>query len=140
MLNKTILMGRIASELENRETQSVHNVTSFTLAVPRRMKKDTADFIRCVAWNGTADFICKYFSKGRMIAVDGEIQTRQWKDQNGKKNYTTEVLVSNVYFTGEKATEAPAENNGFNTPAADNFTTPINDTLWADVPDDNLPF
>ena len=130
-MNKTILMGRIASELENRETQSGHNVTSFTLAVPRRMKKDTADFIRCVAWNGTADFICKYFTKGRMIALEGEIQTRQWEDQNGKKNYATEVIVSNVYFTGEKATEAPAEYES---------NTPINDTSWADLHDDDCPF
>ena len=131
-MNKTILMGRIASELENRATQSGHNVTSFTLAVPRRMKKDTADFIRCVAWNGTADFICKYFSKCRMIALEGEIQTRQWEDQNGKKNYATEVIVSNVYFTGEKATEAPAEYDG--------NTAPINNTDWADLNDDDCPF
>lgn len=132
-MNNVILMGRIATETELKTTLQGTSVTSFTLAVPRRMKKDTTDFIRCIAWNKTADFICKYFSKGRMIAVEGEIQTRQWDGQDGKKNYATEVIVSNVYFTGEKATEAPAE---YNEPYS-----PINDTSWADLGnDEDFPF
>lgn len=142
-MNNTILMGRIATDLELKTTQQGTSVISFTLAVPRRMKKDTTDFIRCIAWRQTAEFISKFFSKGRMIAVDGEIQTRMWESQDGRKQYATEVICNNVFFTGEKATEAPAEYNGpsFNTPASDNFTAPINDTEWADVGhDDNLPF
>lgn len=142
-MNNTILMGRIATDLELKTTQQGTSVISFTLAVPRRMKKDTTDFIRCIAWRQTAEFISKFFSKGRMIAVDGEIQTRMWESQDGRKNTATEVNVNNAYFTGEKATEAPAEHNGpsfntpasdnFNTPASDNYTAPINDTEWADV-------
>lgn len=130
-MNNTVLMGRIASDIELRTTQTGKTVTSFTLAVPRRMNKDMTDFIRCIAWNKTAEFINRYFSKGRMIAIEGEIQSRSWDGQDGKKNYATEVLVRNVYFTGEKATEAPAEYES---------NTPINDTSWADVSDDDCPF
>lgn len=132
-MNKVILMGRIASEIEKRETQSGHNVATFTLAVQRRMKKDTADFIRCVAWNNTADFICRYFGKGRMIALEGEIQTRSWEGTDGRKNFATEVLCNGVYFTGEKATEASAE---YNEPYTPSFT----DDDFTDVEDDDLPF
>lgn len=128
-MNNTILMGRIATDLELKTTQQGTSVISFTLAVPRRMKKDTTDFIRCIAWRQTAEFISKFFSKGRMIAIDGEIQTRTWERQDGRKNTATEVIVNNAYFTGERATDATSE------------TVPTND--WGEmgaVDDEDLPF
>ena len=100
-------MGRIATDIEVRQAQA-HTVASFTIAVPRRMKKEETDFIRCIAWNNTGDFISRYFHKGRMIALEGELQTRTWTGQDGNKRYSTEVNVDNVYFTGEKAQDAPA--------------------------------
>lgn len=131
-MNHITLMGRIATELELKTTQQGTSVISFTLAVPRRMKKDTTDFIKCIAWRNEAEFISKYFGKGRMIALEGELQTRQWEGQDGKKNFATEVVVDRVYFTGEKATDAPAEPTGtFSTPASN---------AWAEVQESDLPF
>ena len=126
-MNKVVLMGRVASEIEKRETQSGHNVATFTLAVPRRMKKDTADFIRCVAWNNTADFICRYFSKGRMIALEGEIQTRSWEGSDGRKNFATEVVCNGAYFTVEKTEQTEQY-------------TPLTADSFTDVDDDDMPF
>lgn len=109
MLNKTILMGRLTKDVELKYTPSNIATCSFTLAVDRKFVKQgeqrQADFINCVAWRQTAEFISKYFGKGRMIAVTGSIQTRTWDDKEGKKHYATEVLVDEVSFTGEKSEE-----------------------------------
>jgi len=79
---------------------------SFTVAVDRRFNKETnerqADFIDCVAWRGTAEFVSKYFAKGRMIAVQGRLQVREWQDKDGNRRWSTEVQADNVYFTGSK--------------------------------------
>lgn len=104
-MNKTILMGRITKDLELRQTQSGVSVTSFTIAVNRRFAKEgqqQADFINCVAWRQQAEFIAKHFGKGKMIAVVGNLQSRSWEGQDGKKQYATDVVVDEVYFTGEK--------------------------------------
>lgn len=114
-MNKTILMGRITKDLELRQTQGGVPVTSFTIAVNRRFAKEgqqTADFINCVAWRQQAEFITKYFNKGSMIAVIGSLQSRSWDGQDGKKQYVTEVIVDEVYFTGEKKETQTEENNG----------------------------
>ncbi len=116
-MNKAILVGRLTRDPELRATGSGVSVCSFTVAVDRRFvragEERQADFINCVAWRQTAEFICKYFAKGRMIGIIGSIQTRTWDDKEGKKQYTTEVIVDEAYFTESKASSggAPAVQN-----------------------------
>ena len=102
-LNKVIIMGRITHNLEMKQTPSGAAVLSFTVAVDRYSKTEekAADFISCVAWNKTAEFIGKYFGKGRMIAVTGALHSRNYEDKNGSKHYITEVYVDSADFTGE---------------------------------------
>ena len=107
-MNKVTLMGRLTKDPEVRTTSSNVNVCSFTLAVDRRFKSEgqpTADFIPCIAWRSTADFIKKYFTKGNKIAVSGSIQTRQWDDKDGKRHYATEVIVDEAEFCESKRTD-----------------------------------
>lgn len=114
-MNKVTLLGRITKDIELRQTAGGTAVASFTVAVNRRFAKEgqqQADFINCVAWKQQAEFISKYFSKGSMIAIVGNIQTRTWDDNEGKKHYATEVIVDEVYFTGEKKEANTGENNG----------------------------
>ena len=107
MLNRVILMGRITQELEVRQTPAGASVLSFTVAVERNFKNQNGerqtDFISCVAWGKTAEHICRYFSKGRMIALEGNLRTRTYDDKNSTRHYVTEVFVDNVSFTGERA-------------------------------------
>lgn len=104
MLNTVILMGRITQDLELKQTQNGTSVLSFNVAVDRGYVKQgeerQTDFITCVAWRQTAEFISKYFSKGRMIALEGNLRTRTYDDKNGSKHYVTEVYVSSASFTG----------------------------------------
>lgn len=105
MLNRVILMGRITHDLEVRQTQSGVPSLTFTVAVDRSFVKQgeerQSDFIRCVAWRQTAEFIAKYFGKGRMIAIEGNLRTSTYDDKNGSKHYVTDVYVDNASFTGE---------------------------------------
>ena len=107
MLNRIIIMGRLVRDPELRTTQSGASVTSFTLAVDRDFKnkesgeKET-DFIDVVAWRATAEFVCKYFSKGRMAIAEGRLQVRDWKDKDGNNRRTAEVVAENVYFGDSK--------------------------------------
>ena len=106
MLNACILMGRLTADPELRTTQNGKSVTSFSMAVERDFQQDgerQADFIDVVAWRGTAEFICKYFRKGRMLAIQGHIQTRTYTDKDGNKRKAVEVVADKVSFTGEKA-------------------------------------
>ncbi len=107
MLNRVILMGRITQDLELRQTPAGVSVVSFTVAVDRSFKGQNGerqtDFINCVAWRQQADFIGRYFAKGRMIALEGNLRTRTYDDKNGTKHYVTEVFVDSVSFTGERA-------------------------------------
>lgn len=123
MLNKIILMGRLTRDPELRRTQSGTAVTSFSLAVDRDFKgqngeKET-DFIDIVAWRNTAEFVSKYFSKGRMAVVEGRLQLRDWTDKDGIKRRSAEVIADNVYFGDAKRSEdgegwtPPAEAQGF---------------------------
>lgn len=103
MINKVILMGRLTREPELRHTGSGTPVCSFSIAVSEGYgENQKTDFINCVAWNKTAEFVDKYFTKGRMIIVDGRISTRTWEGQDGKKNYATEVIASQVSFGDSK--------------------------------------
>ena len=102
MLNKIFLMGRLTRDPELRRTQSGTAVTSFSLAVDRDFKsqggeKET-DFIDVVAWRSTAEFVSKYFTKGRMAVVEGRLQIRDWTDRDGGKRRSAEVIADNVYF------------------------------------------
>ena len=104
-LNKVILGGRLTANPELKQTGNGVAVTSFTIAVDRKYSKDSekkSDFITIVAWRQTAEFICKYFTKGSAIIICGELQTRSWKDADGKNRYATEVVASEVSFAESK--------------------------------------
>lgn len=103
MLNVVTIMGRLTATPELKTTPGGASVTSFTLAVDRDFKnKETgersADFINVVAWRGTAEFVTRYFTKGRMAVVNGKLQVRKYTDKDGNNRYTTEVVAENVYF------------------------------------------
>ena len=106
MLNKVILMGRFTRDPELRSTPQGIMTCSFSIAVDRNFvragEERKADFINCVAWRQTAEFISKYFRKGSMVALEGSLQTRSWDDQDGKKRYATDVVVNQVYFAESK--------------------------------------
>lgn len=120
MLNHITIMGRLTRDPDLRYTQSQTPVTSFTLAVDRDYSsKDTGekqtDFIDCVAWRSTAEFVSKYFSKGRMAVVSGRLQLRDWTDKDGNKRRSAEVVAENVYFGDSKkdnANSTPGEAHG----------------------------
>ena len=122
-LNKAIIMGRITHELELKQTQSGTAVLQFTVAVDRYTKDEEkqADFISCVAWRQTAEFISKYFGKGRMIAITGSLRTRTYDDKNGSKHYVTEINVEQADFTGEKSTQNAPQ--AAQSPQGYNYTT-----------------
>lgn len=105
-MNKVILMGRLVADPELKTTPSGISVTSFRIAVDRNYVKQgeerQADFIDIVCWRQRAEFVCKYFVKGQLIALDGSIQTRQYQDKNGNNRTAVEVVADNVYFTGDK--------------------------------------
>ena len=106
MLNKIFIMGRLTRDPELRRTQSGTAVTSFTLAVDRDFKSQSGeketDFIDVVAWRATAEFVAKYFSKGRMAVVEGRLQIREWKDKDGNNRRSAEVVADNIYFGDSK--------------------------------------
>ena len=106
MLNKIIVMGRLTRDPELRRTQSGLSVTSFSVACDRDFKSQSGeketDFIDIVAWRTTAEFVCKYFSKGRMAVVEGRLQIRDWQDNNGNKRRSAEIVADNVYFGDSK--------------------------------------
>lgn len=110
MLNRVIIMGRCGSDPELRRTQSGLPVASVNLAVdrdyaPKDGGERETDWIPVVAWRGTAEFLCKYFTKGSMVAVSGRLQTRDWTDKDGNKRRAYEVLADSIYFGGSKTAE-----------------------------------
>ena len=110
MLNKIIIMGRLTRDPELRRTGSGTAVTSFSLACDRDFKSQSGDketdFIDVVAWKNTAEFVSKYFTKGRMAVVEGRLQIRDWTDKAGNKRTTAEVVAENVYFADSKRSES----------------------------------
>lgn len=110
MLNNVTLMGRLVADPELKTTQNGTSVVSFRLAVERNYAPQgqewQADFLPCVAWRQTAEFIGKYFTKGRMIAVEGSLQSRNYEDKNGQKRTAIEVLVERAYFADSKPASA----------------------------------
>ena len=126
MLNHITIMGRLTRDPELRRTGSGIAVTSFSLAVDRDFadkqsgEKET-DFIECVAWRSTGEFVSKYFTKGRMAVVSGRLQIRSWTDKDGNKRRTAEVVADNVYFGDSKRdgdTTAPSMQYEYSAPAA----------------------
>ena len=117
-MNKVILMGRLVKDPELKQTPSGVSVARFSIAVNRRFKNDNgeydADFINCVAWRQTSEFITKYFQKGSMIAITGSIQVSTWDDKEGKRQYSTEVVVDEAYFTGSKGEASGTINTAAN--------------------------
>lgn len=136
-LNKVFLIGNLTADPELKTTPSGVSVTNFTIAVQRRFAKEgqqTADFINVVAWRQTAEFVSKYFNKGKPILVCGEIQTRDFTDNNGNKRYVTEVVADEVSFVGGKNDSTEQSNTA---PA---FQTGV-PAQFEDVTDDeSLPF
>ena len=117
MLNRIVIMGRLVRDPELRTTQSGISVTSFTLAVDRDFKnrdsgEKNTDFIDVVAWRQTAEFVCKYFAKGRMAVAEGRLQIREWKDRDGNNRRSAEVVADNVYFGDSRRDSAPAGDYG----------------------------
>lgn len=140
MLNTAILMGRLTADPELKTTNSGLSVVSFCVAVDRRYQKDgekQADFINVTAWRQNAEFICKYFRKGQMIAVQGSIQTRNYEDKNGNKRTAVEIVADNVSFCGSKS-----ESDGQNPQNAPrpSVNAPADDFTPLDNDDDGLPF
>ena len=138
MLNVVAIMGRLVRDPELRQTQSGKDVASFTIACDRNRKDAPADFIPVTAWDKTAQFVCRYFQKGSLIAVDGRLQSRQYQDKAGNNRTAIEIVAQNVSFCGEKKQETkpfPLANEN-----ALNFAQGGNDD-FAPVDDaDDLPF
>lgn len=145
MLNHIVIMGRITKDIELRRTGSGVAVASFTLAVDRDFadkqsgEKET-DFIDCVAWRQTGEFVSKYFSKGRMAVVSGRLQIRSWTDKDGNKRKTAEIVADNVYFGDSKKESADDGYTGFikNTPTVPD--APAGNFSLLDGDDSELPF
>ena len=107
-MNTTAFIGRLTATPELKSTPSGVSVCTFSLAVKRPRVKDTTDFINFVAWRNTAEFICKYFAKGQMMAVTGVLTSRAWDDKEGKKRIAYEIQVENVDFCGDKSSQNPS--------------------------------
>ncbi len=141
MLNKVILMGRFTRDPELRSTPQGISTCSFSIAVDRNFvragEERKADFINCVAWRQTAEFISKYFRKGSMVALEGSLQTRSWDDQDGKKRYATDVVVSQVYFAESKRDSQSTGDEAYSQ-AVDFGTLP--EPISPMGTDDDLPF
>jgi single-strand DNA-binding protein len=142
MLNSVIIMGRLTADPELRTTANGLSVTSFTVAVDRNYKSGDerqTDFINCVAWRQTADFVTRFFKKGQMIAVQGSLQVRNYEDKNGNKRTAYDVVADNVSFCGSKS-----EGNSFGAPRQE--SAPAVSYQSADagsfsvLPDDNSGF
>lgn len=105
MLNRITIMGRLVRDPELKYTASNTAVTSFTLAVERDFGEKKTDFIDCVAWKQTAEFVCNYFHKGSLAVASGRLQLRDWEDQNGNKRRNAEVVADSIYFGESKRTD-----------------------------------
>lgn len=138
MLNHITIMGRLTRDVELRKTGNGTSVASFTLAVDRDFGDKETDFIECVAWKNTADFVSKYFSKGRMAVVSGRLQIRSWTDKDGNKRKTAEVVADNVYFGDSKNSESG--NQSSYTGFVKSDAVPAQDFALLDDDDAQLPF
>lgn len=151
MLNKIFIMGRLTRDPELRRTQSGTAVTSFSLAVDRDFKSQSGeketDFIDVVAWRSTAEFVAKYFTKGRMAIVEGRLQIRPWTDKDGNNRRSAEVVANNIYF-GDSKRDSAGDMGGYSAPAytapAGGYSAPVgggsSGFAEIDEEDGDLPF
>lgn len=134
-MNKIILVGRLTKDPEVRTTSAGFNTVNFTVAVNRNFKNKEgnydADFLPCVAFRQTADFISKFFKKGNMICLDGRVQTRNYDAADGSKRYVTEVVVENVEFVGGKNDSSSSSNTDF---VDEPSVAPIDEMPEYDIP------
>ncbi|MBQ6755431.1 MAG: single-stranded DNA-binding protein [Oscillospiraceae bacterium] len=161
MLNHIVIMGRLTRDPELRRTQSGTAVASFTLAVDRDFSgrdggEKQTDFIDCVAWRQTGEFVSKYFQKGSMAVVSGRLQLRDWQDRDGNKRRSAEVVVDNVYFGESKRQSGESgsynrDNGGYSAPAQSysapqsgyqGYQSPVRGSDFEELSDDDgdLPF
>ena len=153
MLNRIILMGRLTRDPELRQTQSGASVANFSLAVDRDFKdkqtgEKTTDFIDIVAWRSSAEFVSRFFTKGRMAVVEGRLQIRDWKHKEGNNRRSAEVVADNVYFGDSRPGGAGGNNGGYSqAPAygapAGGYSAPVggpSDFAEIDEEDGDLPF
>lgn len=153
MLNRIVIMGRLTRDPELRRTQNGTAVTSFSVAVDRDFKsresgEKATDFIDVVAWRQTAEFVCQYFTKGRMAVVEGRLQILDWTDKDGGKRRSAEVVADNVYFGDSK--RDGGDNSGYNpgyapapashSAAPSNFSASGSDFAEIGEDDGELPF
>ena len=141
MLNHIVIMGRMVRDPELRRTGSGVAVASFTLAVDRDFGKNEngekeTDFIDCVAWRSTGEFVSKYFTKGRMAVVSGRLQIRKWQDKEGNNRYTAEIVADNVYFGDSKNSNTDGNTDNY----SNNTAAPASDFAMLDGDDSALPF
>lgn len=160
-MNKVIMMGRIVNDLELKTTPSGVSVCKFRIAVDRNFQKKgeerKSDFFNVTAWRGTAEFITRFFSKGRMILIEGELQTSQYTDKNGNPATWYDIMLDNAYFTGEKAGggnggnymsygsapdygNAPAEHNSYSNPSNSGNSQSSPSVDFSDADKDDYPF
>jgi single-strand DNA-binding protein len=147
MLNHIVLMGRLTRDPELRHTGTGTAVASFALAVDRDFKgqngETSVDFIDVVAWRNTAEFVSKYFTKGRMAVVSGRLQIRNWTDKEGNKRRSAEVVADNVYFGDSKRDGVSGSFAEYGAPADSSFTAPAvpsSDFSMMETNDSDLPF
>ncbi|MBQ7054678.1 MAG: single-stranded DNA-binding protein [Oscillospiraceae bacterium] len=154
MLNKVILMGRLTRDPELRATAADISVATFTLAVDRGVKRpepgevrtqQTVDFINIVAWRGTAEFVCRWFSKGQLVAVSGRLQARNYEDREGNKRTATEVVADEVFFAEKKGDTSSASQTSAPSPQGEGFAAGLpasNNGDWEELIGDEseLPF
>lgn len=139
MLNVTAIMGRLSRDPELRQTTTGKNVASFTIACSRGRKdangKDLVDWIQVVAWEHTAEFVCKYFEKGSLIAIDGRLQSRTYKDRDGNNRTAIEIVANNANFAGSKSTGGGSNS----VPAGNSYNEPT--VQYDEIEDEgDLPF
>ena len=147
MLNRIILMGRLTRDPELRRTQSGTAVASFSLAVDRDFKNQSGeketDFVDIVAWRSSAEFVSRYFTKGRMAVVEGRLQIRSWQDRDGNKRRSAEVVADNVYFGDSKRDGAGGSyGGGSGQPPAGGYPDSNYGRTFSEVDEDDgeLPF
>lgn len=139
MLNVIAIMGRLSRDPELRQTTTGKSVASFTIACSRGRKddngKDLVDWIPVVAWERTAEFVCKYFEKGSLIAIDGRLQSRTYKDRDGNNRTAIEIVANNANFAGSKSTGGGSNS----VPTGGSYNEPT--VQYDEIEDDgNLPF
>ena len=143
-MNKVILMGHLTKDIEMRQTPNGVSLARFSIAVTRRFKNSNgeydADFINCIAWRKTGEFIARYFQKGSMIAVVGSIQSRSWDGNDGKKQYATEVIVDEAYFTGSKSENSTGSNTDLSDSSLDDLNSQYGEDFATIGDEEDLPF